>query len=226
MKVLIVEDDLSVRQALVQGISEVGFQTEAVKTAERAVRFIKNDPPDLIVLDLGLPGRDGHYVLSTLRDAGDRTPVIILTARDALDDRVQGLDAGADDYLVKPFAFAELLARIRARLRTRNTERLSVISVGDLVIDTVRRKVKRGGTPIDLTLKEYDLLRYLAEHAGQTVSREMLARDVWQIASRATPLDNVIDVHMSHLRRKIDSPNSTPLIHTIRGVGFALRESS
>jgi len=162
--------------------------------------------------------------LSTLRKRGLVTPVLILTARDAIEDRVQGLDRGADDYLVKPFAFPELLARIRALLRRGRAQQLTRLQLADLEMDLVVRRVRRGGKNVEFTPREFELLEYLLRHKEQVVSREMLARDVWRETSRATPLDNVIDVHMARLRHKIDEPFDRKLLHTIRGVGFVLRE--
>jgi two-component system copper resistance phosphate regulon response regulator CusR len=157
---------------------------------------------DLIVLDVMLPGRDGIEVLETLRKQGTKTPVLLLTAKDAIEDRVLGLDAGADDYLVKPFAFAELTARLRALLRRNKPETGGVLNIAALEIDPIRRIVSREGHRIDLTAREFELLEYLARNHGRVVSRQMLARDVWQETDRATPLDNVIDVHIARLRRK------------------------
>lgn len=171
-----------------------------------------------------LPGRDGIEVLNTLRKQGARTPVLLLTAKDAIEDRVLGLDAGADDYLVKPFAFAELSARIRALLRRNRTETESALRIGHLDVDPVRRTVIRQGQRIELTAREFDLLEYLVRNHGRVVSREMLARDVWKETTRATPLDNVIDVHIARLRRKLDDPFDLKLLHTVRGVGFTLHE--
>jgi DNA-binding response OmpR family regulator len=181
---------------------------------------------DLVILDLMLPGRDGLQVLSTLRKRGSVTPVLILTARDAIEDRVQGLDGGADDYLVKPSAFPELSARVRALLRRGRTDQLVRLKLADLEMDLVARKVKRGNGDVELTVREFELLEYLLRHKEQVVSREMIAREVWKEPSRATPLDNVIDVHMVRLRRKLDEPFDHRLIHTIRGVGYVLREES
>jgi DNA-binding response OmpR family regulator len=178
---------------------------------------------DLILLDLGLPGRDGLQILTTLRTKGIKTPVLVLTARDTLQDRVAGLDSGADDYLVKPFAFAELLARIRALMR-RGASDAPRLTVGDLTMDLITRKVTRGGQTVELTVREFELLEYLMRYEGQVVSRETLARDVWKETARTTPLDNVIDVHIARLRRKVDVDRPLKLIHTVRGVGFMLRE--
>src|SRR5215831_17990273 len=171
-----------------------------------------------------LPGRDGLQVLSTLRKRGLVAPVLILTARDAIEDRVQGLDAGADDYLVKPFAFPELSARIRALLRRGRTEQQSSLRASDLELDTSNRRVTRAGREIELTVREFELLEYLLQNLGRVVSREMLARDVWKEPDRATPLDNVIDVHIARLRRKVDDAHGAKLIQTVRGVGFIVKE--
>ncbi len=182
------------------------------------------EPHDLILLDLMLPGRDGIEILTALRERGCDTPVLILTARDTVEDRVCGLDAGADDYLVKPFAFPELLARIRALARRGRTDDRLVFTLADLELDVVARDCRRGGQEIQLTNREFELLEYLLRHAGHTVTREMLARDVWQATERMTPLDNVIDVHIARLRAKVDTPFNRKLLKTIRGVGFALAE--
>jgi len=171
-----------------------------------------------------LPGRDGLQILTSIRKRGVETPVSLLTARDTLEDRVSGLNAGADDYLIKPFAFAELLARIRALLRRgRSTDALR-LSVGDLDMDIVTRKVTRGGHTVELTAREFELLEYLLRHEGQIVMRDTLAREVWKETTRGTPLNNVIDVHIARLRRKIDVDQPVKLIHTVRGVGFMLRQ--
>jgi two-component system, OmpR family, copper resistance phosphate regulon response regulator CusR len=172
-----------------------------------------------------LPGRDGLQVLATLRKRGMQTPVLILTARDAVEDRVRGLDEGGDDYLVKPFAFPELLARVRALLRRGRAEQAVPLRLADLEMDVTSRKARRSGRYLELTAREFELLEYLLRHREQIVSREMLARDVWK-ETRATPIDNVIDVHINRLRRKVDEPFDPKLIHTVRGVGFVLREES
>lgn len=178
---------------------------------------------DLVVLDWMLPGRDGIEILKALRARSAKPPVLLLTARDAVEDRVLGLDAGADDYLVKPFAFAELLARVRALLRRAGEVEPLRKRVGDLVLDMEGRRALRGTREIALTPREFDLLAYLMRHAGQTVTRQMLAKEVWREPHRVTPLDNVIDVHITHLRRKIDEGHRVKLLHTVRGVGFVLR---
>jgi DNA-binding response OmpR family regulator len=181
---------------------------------------------DLVVLDLMLPRRGGVEILATLRGRDRGIPVLILTARDAVPDRVAGLDTGADDYLVKPFAFPELLARIRALLRRGRAEPSGRLKVSDLDLDAPARRVTRGGREIELTSREFELLEYLLRNRGRAVSREMLARDVWKETRRATPLDNVIDVHIARLRRKVDEPFEARLIHTVRGVGFIVKEGA
>ena len=179
-----------------------------------------------MVLDWMLPGRDGIEILKTLRARGTKTPVVLLTARDAVEDRVLGLESGADDYLVKPFAFAELIARIRSLLRRAVPAEPLKKTVADLLVDLEARRVSRAGKPIELTPREFDLLVYLLRHQGQVVTRAMLAQDIWRETNRITPLDNVIDVHVAHLRRKVDEGYTTKLIQTVRGVGFVLREEA
>jgi len=223
MRVLVVEDEQKVANALREGLTGERYDVVVERTGEDAFFRLNTETFDLILLDLGLPGRDGLQILATLRGKGVKTPVLVLTARDSLQDRVAGLDSGADDYLVKPFAFAELLARIRALLRRGQAEAPRLAS-GDLTLDLITRKVTRGGQPIELTVREFELLEYLMRFEGQVVSRETLARDVWKETARTTPLDNVIDVHIARLRRKVDADFPVKLIHTVRGVGFMLRE--
>ncbi len=224
MRVLVVEDEQKVAQALREGLEGEGYEVILEHTGEGAFFRITTETFDMILLDLMLPGRDGLQILTTLRDRGVKTPVLVLTARDTLDDRVKGLDSGADDYLVKPFAFAEVLARIRAVLRRGRVADALRLSAGDLEMDLETRKVIRGGRPVELTGREFELLQHLLRHERQIVSRDTLARDVWQESSRSAPLDNVIDVHIARLRRKIDLDQPVRLIHTVRGVGFILRE--
>jgi len=181
------------------------------------------EPFDLVLLDLMLPGVNGLEILRTLRAHRVQTPVLILTARDGIDDRVLGLDAGADDYLVKPFAVAELLARVRALLRRGRPSDVLRLKAADLELDVATRQALRGERTLDLTAREFELLEYLMRHQDHLVSRDMLVRDVWKESRRATPLDNVIDVQMGRLRRKVDADATQRLIHTVRGVGFILK---
>jgi two-component system, OmpR family, copper resistance phosphate regulon response regulator CusR len=224
MRILVVEDEQKVANALREGLEGERYDVEVERTGEDAFFRMTTEAFDLILLDLGLPGRDGLQILTTLRSKGIKTPVLVLTARDTLQDRVAGLDGGADDYLVKPFAFAELLARIRALLRRGRAADAPRLAVGDLTMDLITRKVTRGVQPVELTVREFELLEYLMRYEGHVVSRETLARDVWKETARTTPLDNVIDVHIARLRRKVDLDRPVRLIHTVRGVGFMLRE--
>jgi two-component system copper resistance phosphate regulon response regulator CusR len=224
MRVLVVEDEQKVAEALRDGLQEEHYEVVVERTGEGAFFRVNTENYDVILLDLTLPGRDGLEILRALRQRGLKTPVLVLTARDALQDRVKGLDSGADDYLVKPFAFAELLARIRALARRGRVAEAPRLHVGDLDMDLITRKVTRDGRGVELTVREFELLEYLMRHHGQVVSREALARDVWKETARTTPLDNVIDVHIARLRRKIDAEGPVKLIHTVRGVGFMLRE--
>lgn len=223
MRILIVEDEPKVAQALETGLSGEGYAVTVAHSGEDAFFLASTTAFDLMVLDLMLPGRDGLDILKHMRLRGAGTPVIILSARDTVEDRVRGLEIGADDYLVKPFAFTELLARIRALLRRGRPDEILRLQVADLEMDLVTRNVRRGGAALDLTSKEYDLLEFLLRHQGQAVSREMIVRDVWHEVQRATPLDNVIDVHIARLRKKVDSGHRLRLIQTVRGVGFMLQ---
>jgi two-component system copper resistance phosphate regulon response regulator CusR len=222
--VLVVEDEQKVANALREGLQGEHYDVTVEHTGEGAFFRLNTESFDVILLDLMLPGRDGLQILRTLRQRGDKTPVLILTARDTLDDRVTGLDSGADDYLVKPFAFEEVLARIRALLRRGRVSEPLRLRVADLDLDIVTRRVMRGGRSVELTVREFELLEYLLRHQGQTVSRGTLARDVWKETARSTSLDNVIDVHIARLRRKVDLDHPVKLIHTMRGVGFMVRE--
>lgn len=226
MRILVVEDEAKVAKALCAGLSAERYDVRVAPTGEDAFFLLNSESFDLVLLDLQLPRRDGLEILSALRKRGVQTPVLVLTARDTVEDRVQGLDRGADDYLVKPFAFPELLARIRALLRRGRMDQVLKLRHVDLEMDLVTRKVARGSQVLELTAKEYDVLEYLLRHQGRTVSREMLAHEVWQVSARATPLDNVIDVTIARLRRKVDDAFPTKLIHTIRGVGFVLGEGA
>jgi len=223
-RLLVVEDEQKVAAAVREGLQSEGYDVTVEMTGEAAFFRINTEPFELILLDLGLPGRDGLDILRAMREAGVATPVLVLTARDTVGDRVQGLNSGADDYLVKPFAFAELLARIQAVLRRGRSAEPRRLAVGDLQIETATRTVTRGGEAVDLTVKEFDLLVYLARHARHVVSRDTLVREVWRETAASTTLNNIIDVHVSRLRRKIDREGSVKLIHTVRGVGFVVRE--
>jgi two-component system, OmpR family, copper resistance phosphate regulon response regulator CusR len=223
-RVLVVEDEQKVANALKEGLEGETYDVSVERTGEGAFFRVNTETFDVILLDLGLPGRDGIEILTALRQRGLKTPVLVLTARDSLSDRVQGLDAGADDYLVKPFAFAELLARLRALVRRGRSAESPRLQVADLHVDLITRKVTRSGAPVELTVREFELLEFLMRHHAQVVSRETLARDVWKETARTTPLDNVIDVHIARLRRKVDFEHPVKLIHTVRGVGFMLRE--
>jgi len=224
MRVLVVEDEQKVANALREGLEGERYDVVVERTGEGAFFRVTTETFDIILLDLGLPGRSGLEILAALRERGLKTPVLVLTARDSVQDRVLGLDGGADDYLVKPFAFAELVARIRALVRRGRAVDSPRLLLGELEMDLVTRKVTRAARAIDLTVREFELLEYLLRHNGQVVSREALARDVWRETARTTPLDNVIDVHIARLRRKVDVEPATKLIHTVRGVGFMLRE--
>jgi DNA-binding response OmpR family regulator len=224
MRVLVVEDEQKVANALREGLEGEHYEVTVERTGEGAFFRLNTETFDVILLDLMLPGRDGLQILRALRERGVKTPVLVLTARDTLQDRVTGLDSGADDYLIKPFAFAELLARLRALVRRGRAPETPRRNVGDLNMDLVTRRVTRGDRVVELTVREFELLEYLMRHHAQVVSRETLARDVWKETARTTPLDNVIDVHIARLRRKIDLDQSVKLIHTVRGVGFLLRE--
>jgi len=219
----LVEDGQKVARALQEGLEAESYSVALAHTGEEGFFRVSSESFDLAVLDIMLPGRSGIEMLSAMRRQGIAIPVLLLTAKDTVEDRVLGLDAGADDYLVKPFAFAELSARIRALLRRGKSEPASALKVADLQMDLLGRRVTRGAQALDLTAREFEILEYLLAHNGQVVSREMLARDVWRETVRHTPLDNVIDVHIARIRRKIDDGFSTKLVHTVRGVGFVLK---
>ena len=219
VRVLLIEDDAKTARALASGLKGEDFEPTTAKTGEEGFFLLSRESFDVVILDWMLPGRDGIEVLRTLR----KTPVLLLTARDAIEDRVLGLNAGADDYLVKPFAFAELLARVRALLRRVDSGNALRQQIGDLTFNMQTRRVARGAREIAVTPREFDLLTFLAQHHDQTVTRQMIAREVWREPNRATPLDNVIDVHLAHLRRKLDDGETVKLIETVRGVGFILR---
>lgn len=223
LRILVVEDERKVAQAIREGLEVNSYSVAVAHTGEDGFFRANSEQFDLLILDVMLPGRNGIEVLSAIRKQGHKVPVLLLTAKDSVEDRVVGLDAGADDYLVKPFAFPELLARVRALLRRGKAESATTLRLQDLEMDLLSRSVKRGPRMIDLTAREFEVLEYLLRHQGQVVSREMLSRDVWKEHVRHTPLDNVIDVFMGRLRRKVDEGVSTKLLHTVRGVGFVLK---
>lgn len=223
-KILIIEDDRKLSAALVSGMESAGYEVLAAGSAEEGFFLIHTERPELLLLDLTLPHRNGLDLLRQVRAEALDVRVLILTSHNTVEDRVEGLQTGADDYLGKPFSFPELMARIDALLRRFLPTQPSLLTVGDLVLNTRSRTASRANSKLELTAREFDLLLYLASNNGQTVSREMLARNVWRETSRYTPLDNVIDVQMARLRRKIDDPFSIKLLQTIRGVGFSLRE--
>lgn len=224
MKILVVEDDPKTADSVQRGLESEGYEVAVARTGDEGLEKIHASAHDLVILDWMLPGRDGIEILGEIRRHGEKPPVLLLTARDAVEDRVLGLDSGADDYLVKPFAFAELLARVRALLRRAATESPQRYQVADLQLDWRTRQVFRGNEEIGLTPREFEVLQFLIRAEGQIVTRPMLAREVWREPNRSTPLDNVIDVHVARLRKKIDEGRPVRLIHTIRGVGFLCGE--
>lgn len=225
VRILVIEDDEKIGATLMEVLAREGYSAALSQTGEDGFFRWSTDRFDLVLLDLGLPGRDGLEILSARQKLNQDCLVLILSALDGVDDRVRGLAAGADDYLVKPFAVSELLARIQALLRRGRGNATLRMSVSDLHVDLATRKVERAGRRVELTAREFDLLEFLVRHARSTVSREMLAHEIWKDVGRATPLDNVIDVHIARLRRKIDSPNLPRLIHTVRGVGFCIGDT-
>ena len=220
MRVLLVEDERRIADFICKGLSEHGYGVDVAYDGDEALHWPDVAEFDVIVLDVMLPVRDGIEVCRALRERGLRTPILMLTARDAIEDRVRGLDSGADDYLVKPFAFAELVARLRALSRREPAAKGTNLRIGDLVLDTTTREVSRGNQRIDLTTKEYALLEYLMRHPNQVLTRTMIAEHVWNYDfDNAT---NVIDVHIRNLRRKIEDPFPTKLIQTVRGAGYRI----
>lgn len=222
MRILVVEDERKVANFVRQGLQEEGHVVELAADGETALNLGLADPPfDLIVLDVMLPKQDGFAVLRALREHGVLTPVLMLTARDAVGDKVSGLDAGADDYLAKPFAFEEFLARVRALLRRGSDQRTAVLKLKDLTLDPTRREVKRGDRRIILTAREYSLLEYFLRNVGRVLTRPMLAQHVWGVDFDTE--SNVIDVYVGYLRRKINIKGAPPLLHTVRGAGYVAK---
>jgi DNA-binding response OmpR family regulator len=220
MKILVVEDDRKAADLLARGLQEEGFAVDVAHSAEAANRLMENAAHDLLILDWLLPGKEGVALCGELRQRGVRIPILMLTARDSSSDRVAGLDTGADDYVTKPFAFDELLARVRALLRRSELSRPATLTVGSLTLEPNRQRVKRSGASVELTRKEYAILEILMRQAGQVVSRSRLAEEVWKTDSVA--VDNLIDVHIRNLRRKVDAPGARSIIQTVRSRGFML----
>ncbi|MCX6016905.1 MAG: response regulator transcription factor [Chloroflexi bacterium] len=225
MRVLVAEDDKRIAAFLVKGLREEGYVVEHVADGDSALDFVTaavDAPFDLIILDVLMPGRDGLTVCRELRTRGIHTPVLILTAKDALEDRIQGLDSGADDYLIKPFAFAELLARLRALARRTPVAQVThTLQVGDLMLNTVTHRASRGLREIELSAREYQLLEHLMRHVNRPVSRTQLLQAVWSFDFAGA--SNVVDVYVGYLRRKIDADGEAQLIHTVRSVGYMIR---
>jgi two-component system response regulator MprA len=221
--VLVIDDSAELRGYLSQLLEGHGLRTALAASAEEALARLAEEPPALVILDWGLPGRDGLSLLVELRAAGRAMPVLMLTARDAVDDRVAGLDAGADDYLAKPFEAAELAARVRALLRRAEIPTGEPSAVGDLSLDPVWRAARRGDRVVPLTQREYALLAVLMASAGRPLSRRVLAERAWRHSNGAGRADNLVDVYVAYLRRKIEPPGTEPLLHTVRGVGYLLR---
>ena len=220
MKILLIEDYKPLRESIKKGLIENGYAVDSTSDGEEGLWYASTGEYDVVVLDLRLPGMDGLEVLKGLRAQKNKVHVLIITARDSVDDRVKGLDLGADDYLVKPFEFSELLARVRALVRRKHDQKEPVIRVGDLEIDTSGREVKRGGKLLDLTVKEYAIMEILARKAGRVVSREMILEGVYDFASDLS--SNVIDVYIGRLRKKLEAEQGNRILHTKRGFGYML----
>lgn len=220
MRLLLVEDDTRIARFVAKGLREQAYAVDIAATGEDALYQAAVNTYDLVILDVMIPAPDGFAVCRELRKSGQRMPILMLTARDAVEDRIAGLDHGADDYLTKPFEFRELLARLRALLRRSGELRPAKITIADLVLDTGAQSAKRGGRPITLTAKEYALLEYLARNAGRVVGRAEIAEHVWD--ETFDPFSNLIEVYINRVRRKIDADSPRPLLQTRRGVGYVL----
>ena len=220
MHILVIEDQAKTAAYLCKGLSESGFIADVADNGDDGLRLATTAAYDLVILDVMLPRRDGWSVIEGLRRSGCQTPVLVLTARDAVEDRVKGLELGADDYLVKPFAFSELLARVRSLLRRGPAPQVEIVQIGDLEIDLLRHRALRTGRRLDLTPKEFALLSLLARRAGDVLSRTVIAEQVWDMNFDSDT--NVVDVAIRRLRRKVDDPFALKLIHTVRGIGYVL----
>ncbi len=224
MRILIVEDEPAIAQFIRQGLTEANYTVDVVGDGRDALDYALATEYDAIALDILLPRLDGLQILQVLRARGNKTPVLLLTARDTVEDRVRGLDHGADDYLVKPFAFAELLARLRALLRRPPLQADAVLRVADLELDPARHEARRGGQRLDLSPREYQLLEFLMRHPDQVLTRTQIIEHLWDLDSYVE--SNVVDVYIGYLRRKIDRAGNRPLIHTVRGVGYRMSEDA
>lgn len=222
MRVLIAEDEMDLNTILNMKLADAGYSVDSCYDGEEAMLYLGAADYDLVILDINMPKADGFAVLESLRRAGKKTPVLFLTARDSISDRVRGLDAGANDYLVKPFSLEELMARIRVLTRTAHGSSENVLTAADLTMDIASHEVRRGGVPIDLSAKEYQLLEYLLHNKGIVLSREKIENHIWNFDYEGGT--NVVDVYISYLRKKIDGKNPQKLIRTVRGVGYVLRE--
>lgn len=222
MRILVVEDEPGIANFVRQGLMEAGYAVDLAWDGREGLDYALAADYDVLVLDIMLPKMDGLELLRELRRLGDKTPVLMLTARDTVDNRVEGLDAGADDYLVKPFAFPELLARVRALLRRPPLQVGTILQVGDLEMDTAKREVRRNDRPIELSPREYAVLEYLMRHPNQVLTRTQISEHVWNFEFFNE--SNVVDVYVGYLRRKIDQGENLPLIHTVRGVGYRMSE--
>jgi DNA-binding response OmpR family regulator len=225
MKILIIEDEEKIANSISESLTIDNFQVQIANSGEDGLFYLLSDTFDLLILDIMLAGRSGLEVLKTIRSKGMNLPVLILSARDTVEDRVSGLDSGADDYLIKPFSLTELKARVRALLRREKIEDITNLRIADIEVDLLARSAICSGHKLSLTAREFELLEYLMRNEDRIVSREMIGRDVWKCNDRATSLDNVIDVHIMRLRRKMKARCATPRIETIRGVGFRLENS-